>query len=168
MSDKKDDKYDDYRRSVKDDYARRRAELERRRHERIDARVPIQFESEKDYVEAYTHNISKGGVYFETKERLSPNGRLELVLSPPGGEDQIRVIARVIRMITRYREQPDGTRVHVNGYGVRFEKLETKDSLQLEALFKEFQSLQSGDGADPQGSAGEQEGPLPDSDEPTS
>lgn len=163
----KNDKHDDYRRFVKDDYARRRAELERRRHERIDARVPIQFESEKDYVEAYTHNISKGGVYFETKERLSPNGRLELVLSPPGSEGQIRVIARVIRMITRYREQPDGTQAHVNGYGVRFEKLETEDSVQLEALFKEFQPSSSDDNSDSQDLPPEQEGSLPDSDEPT-
>lgn len=134
-----EDKIAEYRRKIREDYARRRAVLERRRHTRIDARVPVMFETPNDYVQAYTHNLSKGGLYFETPERLSPNGRLELILSPPGSEDKVKVIARVVRMITRYQEMPpDGKRVRMNGYGVRFEKLKDEDQSVLERFFKEL------------------------------
>lgn len=137
MSDQ-EDKIAEYRRKIREDYARRRAILERRRHTRIDARVPVMFETPNDYVQAYTHNLSKGGLYFETPERLSPNGRLELILSPPGSEDQVKVIARVVRMITRYQEMSDGQRVRMNGYGVRFEKLKEEDQGVLESFFKKL------------------------------
>jgi uncharacterized protein (TIGR02266 family) len=131
-------KLEQERARIREDYARRRALLERRRHTRIDARVPVLFETPNDYVEAYTHNLSKGGLYFETPERLSPNGRLELVLRPPGSDEEVKVIARVVRMITKYHYPPTGDRVRVNGYGVRFEKISDSDQRLLESFFQEL------------------------------
>lgn len=121
----------DYRAKLRERFAKARAELERRRHTRIDARVPVTFASSDEFVKAYTENISKGGIYFETTERLSPNGRLELQLSPPGAEKEVKVIGRVSRMITRY-DEIDGKRVRMYGYGVRFEEMPAEEQKILE------------------------------------
>lgn len=121
----------DYRAKLRERFAKARAELERRRHTRIDARVPVSFASADEFVKAYTENISKGGIYFETTERLSPNGRLELSLSPPGADHDVKVIGRVTRMITRY-DEIDGKRVRTYGYGVRFEQMPDEEQAVLE------------------------------------
>ncbi len=125
----------DYRAKLKERFAKARAELERRRHTRIDAKVPVTFASSDEFVKAYTENISKGGIYFETTERLSPNGRLELSLAPPGSEREVKVIGRVSRMITRY-DEIDGKKVRVYGYGVRFEEMPAAERKVLDRFVK--------------------------------
>lgn len=126
---------DEDRQRMKEHFAKARAELERRRHTRIDARVPVSFGSEDEFVKAYTENISKGGIYFETAERLSPNGRLELWLAPPGSLREVKVIGRVTRMSTR-SEQVDGKAVRIYGYGVRFEDLGAPEKKVLDRFFR--------------------------------
>lgn len=125
----------DYRAKLKERFAKARAELERRRHTRIDAKVPVTFASSDEFVKAYTENISKGGIYFETTERLSPNGRLELSLAPPGSEREVKVIGRVSRMITRY-DEIDGKKTRVYGYGVRFEEMPAAERKVLDRFVK--------------------------------
>lgn len=125
----------DYRAKLKERFAKARAELERRRHTRIDAKVPVTFANSDEFVKAYTENISKGGIYFETTERLSPNGRLELSLAPPGSEREVKVIGRVSRMITRY-DEIDGKKVRVYGYGVRFEEMPAAERKVLDRFVK--------------------------------
>lgn len=120
---------------MKERFAKARAELERRRHLRIDARVPVSFASNDDFVKAYTENISKGGIYFETTERLSPNGRLELSLAPPGSMREVKVIGRVSRMTTRTEDQ-DGKKTRIYGYGVRFEELPGPERKVLDRFFR--------------------------------
>lgn len=124
---------------MKERFAKARAELERRRHTRIDARVPVTFASKDDFVKAYTENISKGGIYFETTERLSPNGRLELSLAPPGAAKEIKVIGRVTRMSSRQEEQ-DGKMVRMYGYGVRFEEIPSAERKVLDRFFRRAQA----------------------------
>ena len=126
---------DEYRQKMKERFAKARAELERRRHQRIDARVPVTFANSDDFVKAYTENISKGGIYFETTQRLSPNGRLELSLAPPGSLREIKVIGRVTRMTTRHEEVEPGKKVRIYGYGVRFEDLPSADRKVLDRFF---------------------------------
>lgn len=125
----------DYRSKLKERFAKARAELERRRHTRIDARVPVTFASSDEFIKAYTENISKGGIYFETTERLSPNGRLELSLAPPGSEKDVKVIGRVTRMITRY-DEIEGKKTRVYGYGVRFEEMPAVERKVLDRFVK--------------------------------
>lgn len=120
---------------MKERFAKARAELERRRHTRIDARVPVSFASNDDFVKAYTENISKGGIYFETTERLSPNGRLELSLAPPGSLREVKVMGRVSRMSTRTEEE-GGKKTRIYGYGVRFEELSGPERKVLDRFFR--------------------------------
>ncbi len=126
---------DEYRQKMKERFAKARAELERRRHHRIDAKVPVTFANASDFVKAYTENISKGGIYFETTQRLSPNGRLELSLAPPGSLREVKVMGRVTRMSTRH-EEIDGKKVRIYGYGVRFEDLPAADRKVLDRFFQ--------------------------------
>ncbi len=127
---------DDARAKLKEHFAKARAELERRRHLRIDARVPISFGSADEFVRAYTENISKGGIFFHTTERLPPNGRLEISLAPPGGEREARVVGRVVRMTTSYKEV-DGKRTRLYGYGVRFETVPAAEGEILDRFFQD-------------------------------
>ena len=130
---------DEYREKMKARYAKAREELERRRHTRIDARVPVTFASEDDFVKAYTENISKGGIYFETTERLSPNGRLELTLAPPGNAKEVKVIGRVTRVVSKTQEI-DGKPTRLYGYGVRFEELAAADRKVLDRFVKKLEA----------------------------
>lgn len=126
----------DYRAKLKERYAKARAELERRRHLRIDARVPVTFASSDEFVKVYTENISKGGIYFETSERLSPNGRLELTLTIPGSQREVKLIGRVKHMRSKYEELGEGKRQRMYGYGIQFEEVPTAERKVLERFFK--------------------------------
>lgn len=130
-----DDQPSDYRSKIRERYAKARAELERRRHLRIDARVPVTFANSDEFVKVYTDNISKGGIYFETTERLSPNGRLELTLSLPGSLREVKLIGRVKHMRSKY-EELEGKNTRMYGYGIQFEDLPSAERKVLERFFK--------------------------------
>lgn len=130
-----EDPPDSYRNKIRERYAKARAELERRRHLRIDARVPVTFASADEFVKVYTDNISKGGIYFETSERLSPNGRLELSISLPGGLREVKLIGRVKHMRSKY-EELEGKRLRMYGYGIQFEDVPPPERKILERFFK--------------------------------
>ena len=123
------------RSKIRERYAKARAELERRRHLRIDARVPVTFANALEFVKVYTDNISKGGIYFETTERLSPNGRLELTLSLPGSLREVKLIGRVKHMRSKY-EELEGKRLRMYGYGIQFEEVPSAERKVLERFFK--------------------------------
>lgn len=125
----------DYRSKIKERYAKARAELERRRHLRIDAKVPVTFANSDEFVKVYTDNISKGGIYFETSERLSPNGRLELTITLPGSLREVKLIGRVKHMRSKY-EEIDGKKLRMYGYGIQFEEVPPSERKVLERFFK--------------------------------
>lgn len=130
-----DEQPPDYRSKIRERYAKARAELERRRHLRIDARVPVTFASSDEFVKVYTDNISKGGIYFETSERLSPNGRLELTISLPGSLREVKLIGRVKHMRSKY-EEIEGKRLRMYGYGIQFEEVPSAEGKVLQRFFK--------------------------------
>lgn len=129
------DESPDYRSKIKERYAKARAELERRRHLRIDARVPVTFANSDEFVKVYTDNISKGGIYFETSERLSPNGRLELTITLPRSLREVKLIGRVKHMRSKY-EEIDGKKLRMYGYGIQFEEVPAAERKVLERFFK--------------------------------
>ncbi len=78
---------------------------DRRIHPRIDARIRVQFKTGKEFIDSYSENISKGGIYLETSAAPDPNAVLEVVLDLPLALQapdlkQITLRGRIVRTIT--------------------------------------------------------------------
>jgi len=86
----------------------------RRASKRIDARIDVQFRTGTEFVNCYTQNLSKGGIYLETAELPDPNANIELVLDLNSAGDgsqlgSVSLIGKVVRLMT---VQMDGQKVH--------------------------------------------------------
>jgi len=74
-------------------------------------------------------------IIFETSERLSPNGRLELTISLPGSLREVKLIGRVKHMRSKY-EEVDGKKLRMYGYGIQFEEVPSAEGKVLQRFFK--------------------------------
>ncbi len=95
----------------------------RRLYERIDLAFPVQVEHEQRRFEAVTRNISLGGIYLVTDERLEPGASTRLTFRLP---DLDRPTA--CEGIVRWRG-PDG-------YGLQFGSLRAIDVWGINQLFR--------------------------------
>jgi len=86
----------------------------RRGSDRIDAKIEVQFRSNKEFVSCYSQNISKGGIYIETFELPDPNANVELVLDLSAATSdsnlgKVSLVGKVVRLMTM---SIDGRKVH--------------------------------------------------------
>lgn len=72
----------------------------RRSEPRVEARVRVKFNQAGSFVEEYTRNISKAGVFIETIHPNSLGEKIEMSLFIPKGDRKILAIGEVIHIIT--------------------------------------------------------------------
>ena len=89
---------------------------EKRRHPRIDARIEVSFATPNAYVKEYSKNISKGGIFVQTKGLPDANALVQLRLRFPEAKDEVSILAKVARMITMTDPDNEGEQL----YGVGF------------------------------------------------
>jgi hypothetical protein len=81
------------------------ANKNRRRSDRIDARIKVQFRSGKEFSACYSQNLSKGGIYLETADLPDPNALIELDMELPGSPQNptpttISITGKIVRLMT--------------------------------------------------------------------
>ncbi len=102
---------------------------ERRRHRRLEIRLPLQYcsanDASRNVCRTVTCNISTGGAYFETDDQdICPGMLLDLELSVPPGEGyspyqgQITAVGEVVRIDEPH--MPPAVGVRCVGVAARF------------------------------------------------
>jgi hypothetical protein len=111
---------------------------DRRRSQRIDARIEVQFRNGKEFTACYTQNLSKGGIYLETETLPDPNALIELVLEIPAtirqaGGTTLKLMGRIVRLMS---VNSDSKTIHK--VGIQFLDVPAQVQLQLDSFFDEL------------------------------
>ena len=114
---------------------------EKRKDPRIDARIEVQFATQGEFATCYSKNISRGGIYLETKVLPDPNAKVELVLQlnrifPDFEDEVVRLQGRVVRLMTVVE---DKTKVHK--VGIQFVNIQPQTQILLDRLYSRLQAV---------------------------
>jgi len=92
-------------------------DLERRRSERTDYVVRVDYKTVDELFSEFARNINEGGLFVETEQPPSVGSLVALEFQIPGGSEPIQVMGRVIRTSEGERDEP-------LGMGIEFENLD--------------------------------------------
>jgi len=93
----------------------------RRKHERVEARLRIKFESKEALVEEYIHNISHGGLFIATAKPRSVGEHLSVILVHPENLQEMMLHGEVVRVVTAADAPRQGLKP---GMGIKFLKMD--------------------------------------------
>jgi hypothetical protein len=100
------------------------------------------FHNNQEFVQCYSQNISKGGIYLETAVLPDPNARVELVLdlsnAAPGLDlGQVSLYGRIVRLMSL---KMDGKAIHK----IAIQFVDTPPDIQakLDALYNKLASAE--------------------------
>ena len=74
---------------------------ERRKHPRKNTFIPVDCSGNKCAFTDFIQNISDSGLYIETQMPLFPDQELSMTFSPPGAENPIKIIGKIVRVDSR-------------------------------------------------------------------
>jgi uncharacterized protein (TIGR02266 family) len=102
-----------------------------RKHPRGQKVLALSYEDHNGFREAYTGNISQGGLFIKTKSPLDTGEELLLKLKLPGISDPLKIECNVVWTRKRWKntKQPAGM-------GVKFDKLDSDDYTVLTQYLK--------------------------------
>ena len=69
-----------------------------RRDERFDASLKVSYNSFNEFITEYTTNVSKGGIFINTKRHHEMNEEVELALTVPGLDNPLIIKGKVVRI----------------------------------------------------------------------
>jgi len=101
-----------------------------RREDRIQKTLSLSFKSQQSFINAYTGNVSSGGLFIRTDKPLPQGDRFLLKLQLPGLSEPMKIKCEV-----RWaRKQEDDTQGKPPGMGVKFAEMTKKDN----EIFKKY------------------------------
>jgi type IV pilus assembly protein PilZ len=112
------------------------AGAERRRTERVDLVVRVDYKTVDELFSEFARNINEGGMFVETEAPPELGSPVALQFRIPGSEEPIQVMGRVVRATVGDHEEPPGM-------GIEFENL---DSQSRELINQLVRSLRVGTG----------------------
>jgi type IV pilus assembly protein PilZ len=107
---------------------------EKRHNTRHTLRTKMDYRAQSggDFLFEYTTNISRGGIFIETRDPLPEGTIVEMKFQPPGAEAPIEVSGKVV-WVNRWRDGEDN---HNPGMGIQFEELAEDNRELLAQLVK--------------------------------
>ncbi len=106
-----------------------------RKHPRYNTTIQVTFKSQEQFIQEYTKDISKGGIFVATEKPLPVNSRVELILSIPNLSREVKVIGEVVHTVTNDNTS-EKTYERVAGMGIQFLEFEGDGQKALEVYFK--------------------------------
>ncbi|MDP8224574.1 MAG: PilZ domain-containing protein [Candidatus Lernaella stagnicola] len=102
---------------------------------RVDRRVPsmlqVQYSAGGDLRDAFSTNISQGGLFLQATESLHPGLRLHLRIRTPSG------LVRVIGRVAWYNPGRNGHAV-LPGFGIQFQQMTDDSHVILDRFLQDF------------------------------
>jgi uncharacterized protein (TIGR02266 family) len=105
------------------------AHRERRRTERVELMVRVDYKTVDELFSEFARNINEGGMFVETDAPPEPGSPVALQFRIPGSEEPIAVMGRVVRTTEGSREEPPGM-------GIEFENLDAQSRELINQLVR--------------------------------
>ena len=102
---------------------------ERRRNERVELMVRVDYKTVDELFSEFARNINEGGMFVETDAPPEPGAAVALQFRIPGSEEPIAVMGRVVRTTEGNREEPPGM-------GIEFENLDAQSRELINQLVR--------------------------------
>ena len=106
---------------------------ERRRSERTDLVVQIEYSTVDDLFSEFTRDINEGGVFIETEAPEEIGATIDLQFHLPGSSEPIKATGTVVR-------SNDGSEPGQLGMGVEFENLSPETRTRINDLIRSMRS----------------------------
>ncbi|HEY4717278.1 MAG TPA: TIGR02266 family protein [bacterium] len=110
---------------------------EKREHERVRAEIKLTFKTIDGFIQRYTEDISKGGIFIKTNNPLPFDARVNIIFVLPDSS-QIELPGRVVYILD---EEEAKTTLHNPGMGVQFMDVPAEVNKKVEAFIEEVKKL---------------------------
>ena len=105
----------------------------RRGNMRIQARLPVKFESRDKLIEEYANNISRGGIFVATSELKQIGEQITMILMHPDNQQELLLKGVVVHLVN----EEDTKRFKIPmGMGIRFIDLDPYVASQIDEFIK--------------------------------
>ncbi|HVN39621.1 MAG TPA: TIGR02266 family protein [Myxococcota bacterium] len=105
--------------------------VERRRWERTDLVVRVDYKTVDELFSEFARNINEGGLFVETDAPPAIGASVALEFQIPGSDEPIQVMGRVVRVC-------DGSHQETPGMGIEFENLDTQSRDLINDLVRQL------------------------------
>ena len=102
---------------------------ERRRSERVELMVRVDYKTVDELFSEFARNINEGGMFVETDTPPEPGAAVTLQFRIPGSKEPIAVMGHVVRTTEGDREEPPGM-------GIEFENLDAQSRELINQLVR--------------------------------
>jgi type IV pilus assembly protein PilZ len=101
----------------------------RRRSDRIELMVRVDYKTVDELFSEFARNINEGGMFVETETPPEPGAAVALQFRIPGSAEPIAVMGRVVRTSAGDRDEPPGM-------GIEFENLDAQSRALVNQLVR--------------------------------
>ena len=112
--------------------------IERRRSERVDLVVRVDYKTVDELFSEFARNINEGGLFVETDTPQELGSSVALHFRVPGSPDPIQVMGRVVRVTPGDLHDPPGM-------GIEFEDLDKQSRDEINNLVRNLRVGATGD-----------------------
>ena len=105
--------------------------IDRRRSERVDMVVRVDYKTVDELFSEFARNINEGGVFVETETPSEIGSSVAMQFRIPGSEEPIQVMGRVVRVTEGDRHEPPGM-------GIEFEDLDDQSRDLINDLVRDL------------------------------
>jgi type IV pilus assembly protein PilZ len=109
------------------------AGLERRRAERADLIVRVDYQTVDELFSEFARNINEGGLFVETENPHPPGTRVDLQFKLPGSDEPVQVRGSVVRTTPGTDEDP-------SGMGIVFDELDARTRQRINDLVRRLRA----------------------------
>jgi type IV pilus assembly protein PilZ len=106
---------------------------ERRRAERADLVVRVDYQTVDEIFSEFARNINEGGLFVETETPHPPGTRVDLQFKLPGNDEPLQVSGSVVRTTPGSADEP-------SGMGIVFDELDTRSRQRINELVRRLRS----------------------------
>jgi type IV pilus assembly protein PilZ len=106
---------------------------ERRRAERADLVVRVDYQTVDELFSEFARNINEGGLFVETETPHPPGTRVDLQFKLPGNDEPVQVRGSVVRVA-------EGTADDPSGMGILFDELDARTRQRINDLVRRLRA----------------------------
>src|SRR5262245_20653050 len=107
--------------------------LERRRAERADLVVRVDYQTVDEFFSEFARNINEGGLFIESETPHPLGTRVDLQFQLPGSDEPAHVVGTVVR-------SSDGSASEPPGMGIEFDQLDSQTRQRVNELVRRLRA----------------------------
>ena len=116
--------------------AEQAGDVERRRSDRIELIVRVDYKTVDELFSEFARNINEGGLFIETETPPAIGSEVALQFNIPGSEEPLQVMGRVVRKSPGDRGEPPGM-------GIEFENLDNQSQDLIDELVRSLRVVRA-------------------------